>query len=170
MYDPNSPILDFYSLDFNGKKQDWEAIVKIPFIDEKRLKAMASREHRLTEADKQRNGFGTSTRFSYNSGEPTQYPSSLPGFFPPLYRCTCIMEPFDLPTLNCLHLVPGLCDGVLTGAEALAGFPQSTLFLISPSSDSMVSMYMDPRVETNRWWCISRTLTRIARLRTSLKR
>jgi 5'-3' exoribonuclease 1 len=33
------------------------------------------------------------------------------------------MEPFDLPTLNGLHLVPGLCDGVLTGAEASAGFP-----------------------------------------------
>jgi len=33
------------------------------------------------------------------------------------------MEPFDLPTLDGLHLVPGLCDGVLTGVEALAGFP-----------------------------------------------
>jgi len=46
MYDPNSSILDFYPLEFeqdlNGKKQDWEAIVKIPFIDEERLlKAMA---------------------------------------------------------------------------------------------------------------------------------
>jgi 5'-3' exoribonuclease 1 len=33
------------------------------------------------------------------------------------------MEPFVLPTLTGLHLIPGLCDGVLTGVEALAGFP-----------------------------------------------
>jgi 5'-3' exoribonuclease 1 len=48
MYDANSPILDFYpekfEEDLNGKKQDWEAIVKIPFIDEKRLlNAMAGK-------------------------------------------------------------------------------------------------------------------------------
>lgn len=44
----SSPIADFYprdfELDMNGKKQDWEAIVKIPFIDQDRLlKAMKSR-------------------------------------------------------------------------------------------------------------------------------
>ncbi|KAJ7472590.1 exonuclease II [Mycena latifolia] len=128
MYSANSPILDFYPLEFeqdlNGKKQDWEAIVKIPFIDEARLlSAMQSREHRLTAEEQRRNSYGTSTKFMYNQGEPTHYPSSLPGFFPPLYRCTCIMEPFDLPTLDGLHLVEGLCDGVFLGAEALAGFP-----------------------------------------------
>ncbi len=45
MFDPNSPILDFYPTEFeqdlNGKKQEWEAVVKIPFIEEHRLlKAM----------------------------------------------------------------------------------------------------------------------------------
>jgi 5'-3' exoribonuclease 1 len=48
MDDSNSPILDFYPTEFeqdlNGKKQDWEAIVKIPFIDEKRLIAAMSCE------------------------------------------------------------------------------------------------------------------------------
>ncbi|KAF9220420.1 hypothetical protein BS17DRAFT_344744 [Gyrodon lividus] len=128
MFDPDSPILDFYPEEFeqdlNGKKQEWEAIVKIPFIDENRLlRAMASREHRLTPGERRRNGFGTSTKFSFSTGEPTVYPSSLPDFFPPIYRCTCIMEPFDLPTLDGLHLIPGLCDGVVLGAQALAGFP-----------------------------------------------
>lgn len=33
------------------------------------------------------------------------------------------MEPFDLPTLDGLHLVEGLCDGVFLGSSALAGFP-----------------------------------------------
>jgi 5'-3' exoribonuclease 1 len=46
MIDVSSPILDFYPREFeqdlNGKKADWEAIVKIPFIDQQRLlKAMA---------------------------------------------------------------------------------------------------------------------------------
>ncbi|KAI0028225.1 hypothetical protein K488DRAFT_89959 [Vararia minispora EC-137] len=128
MYDSNSPILAFYPQEFeqdlNGKKQDWEAIVKIPFIDEKRLlKAMHDREHRLTKSERERNTFGTSYSFRFNPGEPTVYPSSLPGFFPALHRCTCTMEPFDLPTLEGLHLVKGLLDGVLLGAHALAGFP-----------------------------------------------
>lgn len=82
-----------------------------------------AREQRLTAEEKRRNTFGTSTKFSFSTGEPTIYPSSLPNFFPPIYRCMCVMEPFDLPTLDGLHLVPGLCDGVFLGAEALAGFP-----------------------------------------------
>jgi 5'-3' exoribonuclease 1 len=36
-----SPVIDFYPVDFqtdlNGKQQEWEAVVLIPFIDEVKL-------------------------------------------------------------------------------------------------------------------------------------
>lgn len=72
MYSPNSPNFDLYSLeseqDLNGKKRDWGVIVKISFIHQERLlKAMAC-IFLLTLAEKQQNGFGTSTWFSYNPG------------------------------------------------------------------------------------------------------
>lgn len=55
MSDPESPILDFYprafEADLNGKKQDWEAVVKIPFIDERRLIAAMKRAP-LTESSR----------------------------------------------------------------------------------------------------------------------
>ena len=41
MCDDNSPVIDYYPVkfdtDLNGKKQDWEAVVLIPFIEEVRL-------------------------------------------------------------------------------------------------------------------------------------
>jgi 5'-3' exoribonuclease 1 len=46
MYDPNSPIIDFYPLNFklalNGKKQDWEAIVKIRLISNTKTEVISS--------------------------------------------------------------------------------------------------------------------------------
>lgn len=128
MYDPTSPILDFYPKDFvsdlNGKKQDWEAIVKIPFIQEDRLlAAMGARDHRLTKEEKQRNAVGTSYTFTYSPELQPTYPSSLPGFFPDIHRCYCITKPFNLPTLDGLHLIKGLLEGVGLGVHAMAGFP-----------------------------------------------
>lgn len=128
MTDPTSPILDFYPQDFksdmNGKKQDWEAIVKIPFIEEERLlRAMASRKHLLTKEEEERNRFGTSITFTYSADQEITYPSSLPGFFPDIYRCHCVTQPFHLPALEGLRLVQGLLDGVGLGVHAMAGFP-----------------------------------------------
>jgi 5'-3' exoribonuclease 1 len=41
MLNDNSPVIDFYpqkfESDLNGKQQDWEAVVLIPFIQEVRL-------------------------------------------------------------------------------------------------------------------------------------
>ena len=128
MTNPNSPIIDFYprdfELDMNGKKQDWEAIVKIPFIEEKRLlDAMATKESALSDDEKQRNSFGVSLKFGWSKDVDFVYPSSLPGYFPDLEHCHCIENIFDLPTMEGLEYHVGLMPGALLGAKALAGFP-----------------------------------------------
>lgn len=128
MSDPDSPLIDFYPEEFvqdmNGKKQEWEAIVKIPFIDAARLQAaMAECESQLSEDERRRNSLGPSLLFKYSEEPQPTYLSSFPGIFPDIQRCHCIMEAYNLPILDGLHLVQGLCDGVQLGADALAGFP-----------------------------------------------
>ena len=128
MTNADSPIIDFYprdfNLDMNGKKQDWEAVVKIPFIEEDRLlKAMATKEHLLTPDEKARNSYGVSLKFTYSRDLDFVYPSSLPGVFPDLPNCKCVENIFDLPTMDGLEYYIGLMDGVKLGASALAGFP-----------------------------------------------
>ncbi|WVR07588.1 hypothetical protein IAU60_004630 [Kwoniella sp. DSM 27419] len=130
MYEETSPIIDFYpkdfDLDMNGKKQDWEAVIKIPFIDQDRLlRAMAGRDVRLSPEEQHRNRGGVlSTQFVFDDSREENYPSSSPGFFPDIINCRCRNSPFELPTLgDGIDLILGLLDGVHLGASALAGFP-----------------------------------------------
>lgn len=128
MTSSDSPIIDFYprdfTLDMNGKKQDWEAVVKIPFIEEDRLlKAMATKENDLTADEKARNSFGVSLKFTYSKDMDFIYQSSLPGVFPDLPHCRCIENIYELPTMEGLEYYIGLMDGVKVGTSALAGFP-----------------------------------------------
>ena len=130
MYEETSPIIDFYPTDFeldmNGKKQDWEAVVKIPFIDQERLlRAMASRDARLTPEEKERNkGDRLATAFVYDPSKEDNYPSSHPGFFPDIFQSHCRSEDFVPPKLgDGVELITGLIEGVQIGAKALAGFP-----------------------------------------------
>ncbi|KAJ8274224.1 hypothetical protein COCON_G00088490 [Conger conger] len=55
MMSEGSPIIEYYPLDFktdlNGKQQEWEAVVLIPFIDEKRLLAAMEPYTALMSAD-----------------------------------------------------------------------------------------------------------------------
>ncbi|KAH0547780.1 hypothetical protein FGG08_000037 [Glutinoglossum americanum] len=128
MTSPDSPIIDFYprdfELDMNGKKMEWEAVVKIPFIDEKRLlSAMKTKDHLLTEAERARNDFGVTLKFSYAPDADFTYPSSLVGIFPDIAHSHCVVNIFDLPIMDGLEVFVGLVDGVNLGAAALAGFP-----------------------------------------------
>ncbi|KAH7032973.1 exoribonuclease [Microdochium trichocladiopsis] len=128
MTNPKSPIVDFYprdfELDMNGKKQDWEAVVKIPFIDEKRLlEAMAAVNDKLSPDEKARNGYGVSLKFTYDNNVNFTYPSSMVGIFPDIPSCKCVENIFDLPTADGLELYVGLPKDAKIGVDALAGFP-----------------------------------------------
>jgi 5'-3' exoribonuclease 1 len=80
-------LIDFYPTDFdtdlNGKQQDWEAVVLIPFIDEvctaicsthhlqkRLLAAMAERDSRLTAEERRRNTHGPHLLYRFESAEP----------------------------------------------------------------------------------------------------
>ncbi len=128
MSSADSPIIDFYprdfELDMNGKKMEWEAVVKIPFIDEKRLlAAMGPRDKLLSASERARNEFGLTLKFTYAPETDFTYPSSLPGNFPDIEHCHCIVNIYELPTLEGLDIHIGLSEGVKLGEAALAGFP-----------------------------------------------
>jgi len=133
MTSPNSPIIDFYpsefELDMNGKKMEWEAVVKIPFIEENRLlEAMRTKEAHLTAAERIRNEFGVTLKFTYDPQLDFIYESSMHGVFPDIPHCRCNINIYEPPTLDGLDIIVGLCEGAKLGANALAGFPSlSTL-------------------------------------------
>ena len=128
MTSPDSPIIDFYprdfELDMNGKKMEWEAVVKIPFIDEKRLlSAMATKNALLSADEQRRNDFGVSLKFTHSADLDFIYPSSLAGVFPDLAHCHCVENIFELPTMEGLEPFIGLVAGAKLGKDAFAGFP-----------------------------------------------
>lgn len=155
MTDPKSPIIDFYprdfDLDMNGKKMDWEAVVKIPFIDEHRLlSAMAPKNKLLSEVEAQRNEFGVSLKFTYDPRLDFTYPSSMVGVFPDIQHCHCVENIFDLPTIEGLEYHMGLMTGVKLGDASLAGFPSlATLpFNATPGFHGVNVFQQDSRNES----------------------
>ncbi|CAM9646525.1 unnamed protein product [Sphacelaria rigidula] len=70
MVDPTSPLAEYYPKDFecdaNGKKNSWETVVKIPFIDQKQLfDALSTIDHEkdLEPMDRLRNAEGKVWQF-----------------------------------------------------------------------------------------------------------
>lgn len=82
MMDPSSKIIDYYPVNFetdlNGKKQEWEALVLIPFIDEIRLMdAMNDCNDRLTVSEKNRNKHGPMLQYDYCATDQGSEPECL---------------------------------------------------------------------------------------------
>ncbi|KRY67924.1 5'-3' exoribonuclease 1, partial [Trichinella pseudospiralis] len=98
MINPDSPLIYAYpedvERDMNGKKYEWEGILKLPFIDEETLlNAVYPLNGALNDDEKRRNSFGKCYlyRYSGSNGERrrTTYRSSLPDIFPDIENCTC---------------------------------------------------------------------------------
>ncbi|XP_053528818.1 5'-3' exoribonuclease 1 isoform X1 [Artibeus jamaicensis] len=92
MTSEDSPIIEYYPPDFktdlNGKQQEWEAVVLIPFIEEKRLlEAMETCNHGLTEKERKRNQHSECLMCWYDAGTEFTYPSPWPERFPAIERC-----------------------------------------------------------------------------------
>lgn len=128
MSDEKSPILDFYphevELDKNGKTADWEAVVKLSFVDEKRLiEAMAPYDAKLSPEEKKRNSFGTDLVFIFNPQVDNVYKTPLSGIFSDIEHNHCVEREFVPKSMDGLELLFGLPKGAKLGVEALAGFP-----------------------------------------------
>lgn len=87
MTDPTSEIYDFYPTNFdtdlNGKNQEWEAVVLIPFIDEQKLlRKLNEVDKELTNEERARNVHGPMYVYTYSNSEqgtlsaPCNFPSA----------------------------------------------------------------------------------------------
>lgn len=150
MTEETSPIIQYYprefALDMNGKKNDWEAVVKIPFVDEKKLlSTLATVEDKLTPEEKKRNGHGASVQFIFNPQIDTIYPTSLPGTLLDIENCHCIEKEFHIPRVTASDLRFGLLKGTKLGKESLAGFPSlKTLNFTTSIEFANAQVFMAP--------------------------
>ncbi|KAL6450930.1 XRN1 5'-3' exoribonuclease 1 [Candida maltosa Xu316] len=139
MTDEKSPIIAYYpnevEIDMNGKKQSWEAVVLLDFVDEKKLiENLKPIEEKLTPEESQRNSYGKNIRFVHNPQIDHVFPSPIPGIFHDIEHDKCYEEEFKLPEIENLKI--GLIEGAKTGTELLAGFP--TLASIPFTSDLVI--------------------------------
>ncbi|XP_051553085.1 5'-3' exoribonuclease 1 [Myxocyprinus asiaticus] len=88
----SSPIVEYYPQDFktdlNGKQQEWEAVVLIPFIDENRLlAAMEPYTHKMTPSEKARNRHTECSVYCFDKEQDYAYNSPLPQILPSIVHC-----------------------------------------------------------------------------------
>jgi len=118
MIDPESPLLYFYpehfELDQNEKKQDWEAIVLLPFIDEQLLLNSITKYYNQLDSNEQiRNQHLPSSCFKTTSNlHPIENSLGKNPYFPLLKetRASCTEFPVDYYRPDGLHFTHGHFD------------------------------------------------------------
>lgn len=106
MISAESPVREFYPEDFevdmDGKKNPWEAVVLLDFIDEARLREAEAAQcpaHKLTSSEVQRNQFGALLHHSYDPAATETYLSCNPEIgLPDILHCSTrlVEQPFSL--------------------------------------------------------------------------
>lgn len=123
----DSPLLEFYPKEFetdmNGKQQDWEAVVLIPFIDEKMmLDAMKPCNERLKPEERGRNVHSPMYIYKYVHENLGEY--KAPKYFPPIgvNHALCTRLDRNDWEIEPRKIYKGLCEGVKLDTF-FAGFP-----------------------------------------------
>ena len=134
---PHSPLAPFFpselKVDFEGKRNDWEGVVLLPFLDEALLKQCIASVPRdkLSAAQIQRNEPGPLVVFQHAPAGAGDAPSTLPKVFPGLFPCKSkafeSMPPGEFPTNRACFGGRGcLLPGVKLGVDRPPGFPTMT--------------------------------------------
>lgn len=133
MTSDDSPIADFYprsfTIDMNGKRWPWEAVVLLPFIDSERLLRAAASidESQLTDEEQQRNELGAATVYSHEASAARRLEAVGEGaIFGPVEECTAKGTPLESTPLHYTNtnVKPLFRPRLLKDVETpLPGFP-----------------------------------------------
>lgn len=134
MCSSSSPINDFYPeefpIDFEGKRNDWEGVCLVPFIDASRLLAAEGTvsQSQLTPGEKERNLRALPQLFQHDpsvTGDVCPSPSAdgSSKYMPAIHGSRCAV--FALPAYPAEQppLRPLLAKGTTVGVRSPAGYP-----------------------------------------------
>ncbi|CAI5739140.1 unnamed protein product [Hyaloperonospora brassicae] len=148
MLSPLSPIKHFYpekfAIDTEGKRNAWEGVNLLPFIDVKLLKQAIAQycpDSELTEVERRRNKLQrVPIRIVRDLNVLDTLESSLPGAvgYPDVKYCNTRVEEYDLPVIPGGRFQSKLMDGVVL---PLPGFP--SLYTVQLESTRIASVRLN---------------------------
>ena len=148
----DSAIADFYPLQFavdmNGKRNPWEGIALIPFIEERRLLDAVGKldQSRLSIIEKLRNvRVGDEYIYEYDPSNKDTYPPPLPGFAP-IKECQSKVSVWTLPLipLSSRSIEQAASFAAVAAVSALTTTPRSAA---TPTSSPLIDLHVKPLAE-----------------------